>query len=349
MGVIGPIAILDEHPEWSARLMAELDRRGLAFEKIDHSNHAFDPADRRPRYSVIVNRTSPSSHRRGHASVLFYAEALLNHYEAIGVPVINPVAAYRFEKSKALQLDLFERLGVPYPRSIVLNHPDQVVKALDGLRFPVLLKPNVGGSGAGIRRFDTREDIESRLDEMDLGPDGTALLQEYVEPEGGAIVRVEVLDGRCLYAIRIVREAGRFNLCPADLCHTAPARDAAGAGPPAGSAAAFSVAPAAAPASDAGACPVQLAPGLSVARYEPPAEVVAQAVAIARAAAIDVGGIEYLVGRDDGRVYFYDVNATSNFVANAPAVLGFDPFPPFADYIVRVARQGRRPTARTAP
>jgi hypothetical protein len=43
------------------------------------------------------------------------------------------------------------------------------------------------------------------------------------------------------------------------------------------------------------------------------------------------------VGRDDGRVYFYDVNATSNFVADAPAVLGFDPFPQFADYIVRVA------------
>ncbi|HXG14916.1 MAG TPA: hypothetical protein VNK50_01655, partial [Calidithermus sp.] len=101
--------------------------------------------------------------------------------------------------------------------------------------------------------------------------------------------------------------------------------------------------------SDAGACPVELAPGLSVARYEPPAEVVAQAVAIARAARIDVGGIEYLVGRDDGRVYFYDVNATSNFVANAPAVLGFDPFPPFVDYIVRVARQGQRPAARTAP
>jgi hypothetical protein len=33
------------------------------------------------------------------------------------------------------------------------------------------------------------------------------------------------------------------------------------------------------------------------------------------------------------------VNATSNFVANAPAVLGFDPTPRFADYIVRVAER----------
>ena len=28
-----PIGILDEHPEWSARLIAELDRRGLAWRR----------------------------------------------------------------------------------------------------------------------------------------------------------------------------------------------------------------------------------------------------------------------------------------------------------------------------
>ena len=64
-----PIAIVDEHPEWSARLIAELESRRLPFEKIDHSNHAYDPRDRQPRYSVIVNRSSPSSHRREHGSV----------------------------------------------------------------------------------------------------------------------------------------------------------------------------------------------------------------------------------------------------------------------------------------
>src|SRR5215510_6446741 len=97
--LVAPIGILDEHPEWSARLIGELQRRGLPWEKIDHSSHGYDPRDEHPAYSVIVNRTSPSSHTRDHAGVLFYAEALLQHYESRGVPVINPVAAYRFEKS----------------------------------------------------------------------------------------------------------------------------------------------------------------------------------------------------------------------------------------------------------
>ena len=310
-----PIGILDEHPEWSARLIAELEHRRLPFEKIDHSNHAFDPRDRVARYSVIVNRTSPSSHRRGHGGVLFYAEALLAHWEALGIPVINPVHAYRFEKSKALQIGLFERLGVNYPRTVVVNHRDQVLKASGELRFPLLVKPNIGGSGALIERFDSRADLEARAAALDFGPDGTVLVQEFVDSEGGAIVRVEVLDDRYLYAIRIVRPESNFNLCPADICQV----------------------PAAAPGADLGACPVDAKPGLSVTRYDAPEAVVDQARALARAASIDVGGIEYLVGRADGRVYFYDVNATSNFVADAPAVLGFDPFPRFADYIVRVA------------
>jgi|SRR5690242_17536552 len=321
----GPIGILDEHPNWSAPLAAELTRRGLPWVKIDHSNHAFDPRDRRPGYSVIVNRTSPSSHTRGHKAVLFYAEALLAHAEAVGVPVINPVTAYRFEKSKALQLGLFERLGVHYPRALVVNHRDQVLSASERVGFPLVVKPNVGGSGAGIVRFATPEDLLRDLPALDFGPDGTALVQEYIESEDDAIVRVEVLDGQYLYAIRIVRQAeSGFNLCPADICQS-PSEGVAG--------------------SDFGACPIEARPGLSVSRIDAPAEAIDSVIRLTRAACIDVGGVEYLVGKADGKIYYYDVNATSNFVANAAAVVGFDPTVRFVDYIVRIAQGHARQLA----
>jgi glutathione synthase/RimK-type ligase-like ATP-grasp enzyme len=274
---------------------------------------------------VIVNRTSPSSHTRGHRGVLFYAEALLAHYAALGIPVVNPVAAYRFEKSKALQLGLFERVGARYPRSIVVNHPSQALGVLDRLRFPIVVKPNVGGSGAGIVRVDSKEELEAALDRLELGPDGTALVQEFIEPAEGAIVRIEVLGGEYLYAIRIVRaqDAG-FNLCPADICQP-------GAPTPA--------------SADLGACPVSPTAGLTVTRFDPPAEAIETVIRLARAASIDVGGVEYLVGKADRRIYYYDVNATSNFVANAEAVVGFDPTARFADYIVRRALERREPAA----
>jgi glutathione synthase/RimK-type ligase-like ATP-grasp enzyme len=314
-----PIGILDEHPEWSRRLIDALDARRLPYEKIDHSSHSFDPRDHGPHYAVLVNRTSPSSHTRGHGGVLFYAEALLAHYESLGVPVINPVRAYRFEKSKALQLGLLERLGVRYPRAVVVNHPEQVLKAVDRIAFPLVVKPNVGGSGAGIVRFDSADELRAGLDQLTFGPDGTALVQEYIEPAEGAIVRVEVLDGRALYAIRIVREvADDFNLCPADICRVPPPADALGA------------------------CPVDARPGMTVTRFDAPPDALETAVRLTREAGIDVGGVEYLVGARDGLTYFYDVNATSNFVADAPRVLGFDPYPAFVDAIVTRVRTSTR-------
>ncbi len=40
-----------------------------------------------------------------------------------------------------------------------------------------------------------------------------------------------------------------------------------------------------------------------------------------------------MVDARDGRPYFYDINALSNFVADAPRVLGFNPFARLADWL----------------
>ena len=47
----------------------------------------------------------------------------------------------------------------------------------------------------------------------------------------------------------------------------------------------------------------------------------------------DLGGVEYLVNERTSAPTFYDVNALSNFVADATNVLGFDPFVSLVDLI----------------
>ena len=79
--------------------------------------------------------------------------------------------------------------------------------------------------------------------------------------------------------------------------------------------------------------------------FDAPPEAIDTVIRLTRAASIDVGGVEYLVSKADGKIYYYDVNATSNFVANAPAVVGFDPTARFVDYIVRVAQRVAEPLA----
>ena len=77
---------------------------------------------------------------------------------------------------------------------------------------------------------------------------------------------------------------------------------------------------------------------LRVEGYAPPPEVVAEVEQIAAACGIEVGGIEYVIDARDDRLYYYDVNALSNFVADAPRVVGFDPFARLADFLEREAR-----------
>jgi hypothetical protein len=49
-------------------------------------------------------------------------------------------------------------------------------------------------------------------------------------------------------------------------------------------------------------------------------------IRVCTTAGLDLGGIEYLESERDGQVYFYDINSLSNFVTDAPNLVGFDPF-----------------------
>src|SRR5713226_10230591 len=117
------LAILYEHEEWFRPLFAELEKREIIFDRLPAAEFGFDPRIRTSRYRLVVNRMSPSAYLRGHANAIFFVREFLRHLEEIGVEVLNGSRAYAVETSKALQLGIFERLGLAYPRARVINHP----------------------------------------------------------------------------------------------------------------------------------------------------------------------------------------------------------------------------------
>lgn len=312
-----PLAIYYEHPEWFKPLFVELDRRDIPYVELHAGSHRYDPGEE-ARYSLVVNRMSPSAYLRGNGNAIFYTLSWLAYLKRNGVRVVNGYDAFVIETSKADQLALLKGLGLPYPKARVINHSREVMAAADGLRLPIAFKPNIGGSGAGVRRFESLGALEAAAEagELDLGIDSTALIQEFIPQEENRIVRVEVLDGEYLYGIRVYTPGHSFDLCPADLCQTVDGEEL-----------------------DAGSCAVD-APerGLRVEGYEPPAEIRQQVETIVKAADIDVGGVEYMVDARDGQLYFYDINALSNFVADASRVVGFEPFARLVDYLEQEAR-----------
>jgi hypothetical protein len=304
---LADLAVFYEHPQWFEPLFRELDRRGVAWAPIAIQDHTFDPADPSAPAPVVLSRLAMSSFLRQSEHALFYSLAALAHWEGQGARVINGPGVLAYDLSKARQLSLFVRCGLDIPKTRVAHRRADVPRLAAEVGYPVMVKVNVGGSGAGMMRYDTAEELDAAVADQltPVGVDGVALVQAYVPAREAQVIRCEVLAGKLLYAIALNGAGSTFDLCPADVCMVDK-------------------------------------PTITIEAFRPPPQIVAAVERLAVAAQMDVGGIEYMIDDRDGRARFYDLNALSNFVANPLDVLGFDPHEPFVSWLIgQIAAQAR--------
>ena len=297
------LIVLHEHPEWQKPLFAALEHAGVAFEAFDLKCAAFSNTEA-PRARLYFNQASPSAYLRGNARAVPLALAYMRSLERLGARVLNGADVFALELSKSAQATFLRTMGIDTPWSITFNDVSALRAHADQIRWPAILKPDQGGSGARIHVVESLAHVE-RILAADPGiwlPDNLLLLQEYLphDPDHG-IIRLEFLGGELLYAMR-VKTHGRFNLCPSPVCN---------------------------PEEGPGLCEVPEQIEVLPVEFYPYPEVPPAAVATARrlvhAARLDVGGIEYLE-TPDGRRVFYDINANSNLRPSVAAAFGFDPF-----------------------
>ena len=326
------LVVIHEHPEWQKPLFTAIERRGIAYAPFDLKQAAFSN-DETALARLYFNQASPSAYVRGNTRAVPLALANMRTLERRGARVLNGADVFSLELSKSAQATLLRTLGIDTPWSITFNDAGALRAYEHAIRWPAILKPDQGGSGARIHVVESLEQvcsIFSASPEVWL-PDNLFLLQEYLphDPDHG-IVRLEFLGGELLYAMR-VKTHGRFNLCPSPVCN---------------------------PDEGDGVCEVPEANAPPVEFYpymEVPKAAVDTAARIVRAARLDVGGIEYLE-TPDGRRVFYDINANSNLRPSVAAAFGFDPFERVVDFLQRELEQippvdsGRgRPSGRPFP
>ncbi len=290
--LVPDLAVLYQHPLWFEPLFAALEKRGIAFEKTIIGDHHFDPARSQPPAPVVLSRVAMSDFLREPQHPIFYAAALLDHWRRCGATVLNGADVIAVDSSKARQLSLISGLGLAIPETRVVHRARDLLQASEGMAFPLLVKPNIGGSGSGIVRYSSRAELEQSIEERSVPTsiDAVLLLQDYIPPRGGTILRIETLRGRFLYALEVESSGESFDLCPADACVAQPGRAA-----------------------------------IAMRSVMPAPEIVEAAEAIAQASKLDVGGVELVIDDRNGTPRFYDINALSNFVANPLDVLGWDP------------------------
>jgi glutathione synthase/RimK-type ligase-like ATP-grasp enzyme len=300
------LAVLYEHPQWFQPLFAALERRGMAYEAIQLSGHRFDPSSTDVPAPLVLSRVAQSSFLRESEHPIFYAEALLDHWARLGARVLNGADVLAIDSSKARQLSLIASLGYAVPETRVVHRARDLLAATEGMAFPLLVKANIGGSGAGITRYSSPDELRASISDRTVpqSVDQVLLLQDYVPPRGGTILRIETLGGKFLYAIEVESSGDSFDLCPADACVAQPGRAA-----------------------------------IRMTAVTPAREIIEAAERIARAAELDLGSVEVVIDDRDGMPRFYDINAMSNFVADPLNVLGWDPHERLIDFLETLMKE----------
>ena len=291
------LAVLYEHPRWFEPLFAALERRGIEATRLDARSLVFDPASANLPAELIFNRVAMSAPQRDPEHAIFHTMAALDHWRRRGARLINGPEVMAIDASKARQLSLIDSLGLATPDTRVIHRLSDLSEAARAIGFPLLVKANIGGAGAGITRYNSKAEIDAAVETGTIpqSVDQVLLVQAYIEPRGQRICRMETLGGKFLYAIAISVD-GNFDLCPADACQVS-GRE------------------------------------VSMEQTHPPPELVTAAESIASAVGLDVGGVEYVIDDRDGTPRFYDINALSNFVANPLDVIGWDPHDRLVDFI----------------
>jgi len=280
------VHVLHENPEWMPPFAAAFAAEGVDWDETLVTGGSLD-LTAAPAEGLWWSRMSASAHTRGHTAAAEHARALLDVLEAHGRRVVNGRAVLDLELSKLRQLALLRaaRIAVPRTVAVVGGRPDDVLAAAATVGPPVVVKPNRGGKGLGVTRFDSVDELAAALPGLDEPVDGVLLVQEYAEPARPRITRAEIVGGELVYAITADTERGGFQLCPADAC--------AVDGTPA---------------------------SLFALRTEPLPSGLADAYeSFARWHGLEVAGFEF-IETADGRAVTYDVNTNTNYNPDVEAV-----------------------------
>jgi RimK family alpha-L-glutamate ligase len=141
--------------------------------------------------------------------VIFRVDALHALAER-GVTCVNGAPAIERTVDKFLATALLARAGLPTPRTIACERPDDALEAFEELGGDVIVKPLFGAMGAGMTRVDDA-DVAFRVFEALALERAVYYLQEAL-PHDGSDVRALVVGGRVPAAIERVGTGWRANL-----------------------------------------------------------------------------------------------------------------------------------------
>jgi len=192
------------------------------FEAAVKRGHDCVVLDHRKCY-VGIKQGKPSIHYNGQdvsdidaiiprigASVTFYGSAIVRQFEVMGVVSANPSQAITRSRDKLRCMQILSGAGIGLPVTGFAKNThdvDDLIRMVGGA--PLVIKLLEGTQGIGVVLAETKKAASSVIEAF-FGLGNNILIQEFIKESKGTDIRVFVVDGKVVGAMKRTAKEGEF-------------------------------------------------------------------------------------------------------------------------------------------
>ena len=208
------IAMLARNPKLYShrRLVEAAEERGHTLDIINTLRCTLDITSHRP--SIIYDGAKLTGYDavipRIGASITQYGLAVLRQFEMMGVWSLNESVAIGRSRDKLRSMQIFAKHGLGLPVTAFTHDPkkaDEVLKIVGGA--PAVIKLLEGTQGIGVVLGETENSAKSVIEAF-RGVNVNILVQEFIKEAGSADIRIFVVGGKVVAAMRRQGAEGDF-------------------------------------------------------------------------------------------------------------------------------------------
>ena len=153
--------------------------------------------------SVVIPRTG--------SGTSYYAMSVLRHLERMHVPVLNTSNSIDAAQDKMYSTQILAQHNIPVPRTMLVRFPVDISLVERQIGFPCVIKVLSGSYGKGVHLVQDASALQELMEFVSsLNSPLNILIQEYVGEHPGTDVRVLVIGGKVIGAMKRSSTDGGF-------------------------------------------------------------------------------------------------------------------------------------------
>lgn len=153
--------------------------------------------------SLVLSRTGSGTN--------YFTSALMRQIEKFGIPVINDANSVDIVADKLLTSQLLTRANISIPKTMLVTGTVDLDLVEKEIGFPCVVKATSGSKGRTVYLCENRKYFKDLMELLNnIALKKTLIIQEFINNRPGEDLRVWVIGGKTIAAMRRTAPVGDF-------------------------------------------------------------------------------------------------------------------------------------------